>query len=154
TAVVKGGEAGIKDLAGNPLAADLTWSFTTVTPPRVLSITPARDTVNISLYATPVATFTQSLDPRTVNSSTVTLTDATNMPVNSIISVRSAGRILIAPNEPLQNGQKYTMTLKGGPGSPRITNSEGTPLASDYTWSFTTASGDAGGCNSVSFNTT
>src|SRR4029079_14684452 len=35
-----------------------------------------------------------------------------------------------------------------------ITNSEGTPLASDYTWSFTTTSGDTGGCDSVSFNTT
>jgi hypothetical protein len=154
TAVVKGGDAGIKDLAGNPMAADLTWSFTTATPPRVLSITPARDAVNISLYATPVATFTQSLDPTNVNSSTVTLTDATNMPVNSIISVRSVGRILLVPNEPLQYGQRYTMTLKGGPGSPRITNLAGTPLASDYTWSFTTASRDTGGCNSVSFNAT
>jgi chitodextrinase len=29
TATVKGGASGVKDLAGNPLAADVTWSFTT-----------------------------------------------------------------------------------------------------------------------------
>ena len=29
TATVKGGAAGVKDVAGNPLAADFTWSFTT-----------------------------------------------------------------------------------------------------------------------------
>jgi hypothetical protein len=35
TATVKGGSAGVKDLAGNPLAVDKAWSFTTVasTPP-------------------------------------------------------------------------------------------------------------------------
>ena len=154
TAVVKGGDAGIKDLAGNPLAADQTWSFTTATPPRVFSITPARDAVNISLYVTPVAIFTQPLDPTTVGSSTVMLTDVTNTPINSKIFLRGGGMILLTPDEPLQHGQKYTMTLKGGPGNPRITNSEGTPLASDYEWSFTTASGDTGGCDSVSFNTT
>lgn len=33
TATVKGGVPGIKDVVGNPLAADVTWSFTTATGP-------------------------------------------------------------------------------------------------------------------------
>src|SRR4029079_9877074 len=33
TATVKGGTGGVKDLAGNALAADVTWSFTTTAPP-------------------------------------------------------------------------------------------------------------------------
>ena len=33
TAVVKSGSAGVKDIAGNPLAADFTWTFTTAAPP-------------------------------------------------------------------------------------------------------------------------
>jgi hypothetical protein len=155
TAVVKGGDTGVKDLAGNPLAADLTWSFTTTPPPQVLSVTPERDATNISPDVTPAATFSQALDPTTVNSSTVELTDATTMPVNSkILYVRSVGRIMVVPDEPLQVGQTYTITLKGGPGSPRITNLGGAPLASDYTWSFTTVFSDTTGCPSVSFNVT
>ena len=31
TATIKGGAAGVKDLAGNPLAADKVWTFTTGT---------------------------------------------------------------------------------------------------------------------------
>ena len=30
SATVKGGSAGVKDVAGNALSADFTWSFTTV----------------------------------------------------------------------------------------------------------------------------
>jgi hypothetical protein len=142
-------------LAGNPLAADLTWSFTTTTPPLVLSITPARDATNISPDVTPAATFSQALDPTTVNSSTVALTDATFMPVNSkILYVRRVSRILVVPDEPLQYGQTYMITLKGGPDSPRITNLGGAPLASDYKWSFTTVFRDTNPCASVSFNVT
>ena len=33
TATVKGGASGVKDVAGNALASDFTWSFTTGTPP-------------------------------------------------------------------------------------------------------------------------
>ena len=33
TAKIKGGPGGVADLAGNPLAADSTWSFTTAAPP-------------------------------------------------------------------------------------------------------------------------
>ena len=34
TATIKGGSGGVKDLAGNPLGADKTWSFTTAAPPQ------------------------------------------------------------------------------------------------------------------------
>jgi hypothetical protein len=58
TATVKGGASGVKDLAGNPLAADKSWSFSTAvaSPPRSASIsipsqgqaTPYPATVNVS----------------------------------------------------------------------------------------------------------
>jgi hypothetical protein len=34
TATIKGGSGGVKDLAGNPLGADKTWSFSTAAPPQ------------------------------------------------------------------------------------------------------------------------
>jgi hypothetical protein len=36
TATIKGGAAGVKDLAGNPLAADKVWTFTTSLLPLLL----------------------------------------------------------------------------------------------------------------------
>ena len=40
TVTVKGGSGGVTDVAGNPLAADVSWSYTTETPPsRVLVVT-------------------------------------------------------------------------------------------------------------------
>ncbi len=41
TATVKGGAAGVKDLAGNPLAADRVWSFLTAPPPPPIAVVSA-----------------------------------------------------------------------------------------------------------------
>jgi chitodextrinase len=38
TATVKGGASGVKDLAGNPLAADRSWSFLTAPPPPPVAV--------------------------------------------------------------------------------------------------------------------
>jgi hypothetical protein len=44
TVTIKGGASGVKDVAGNALAIDYTWSFTTeagdITPPTTSSVTP------------------------------------------------------------------------------------------------------------------
>src|SRR5262249_46706904 len=40
TALVQGGATGVKDLAGNPLATNFTWSFTTAVPPMTVSRSP------------------------------------------------------------------------------------------------------------------
>jgi DNA-binding phage protein len=46
TATVKGGSGGVKDLAGNPLAQDKTWSFATAATPPPLDITPPETTID------------------------------------------------------------------------------------------------------------
>ena len=51
TALVRGGPAGVKDLAGNPLAADFTWSFTTAVPPMTVLGPPAVDGNGVKYYS-------------------------------------------------------------------------------------------------------
>src|SRR5262245_32382409 len=140
TVVVKGGNAGVKDLAGNPLAFDVTWVFTTTPPPQVVSVTPARDAINVSTGVAPSAAFSKSLDPTSVNTSTVLLTHgATNLIPGAVSYPPNGFIVALAPQNPLQPAQTYTVTLMGGPAEPHITDSTGIPLAGDYSWSFTTA---------------
>jgi hypothetical protein len=141
-AIFHGGstEPTIKDLAGNSLTSDVLLRFTARIPPfRVIEITPARSATNISPGVVPAAKFSDALDPASVNSSTVVLTGQTTVSLRRIIYSPSARRILLEPNGPLQHGQTYKITLRGGASGPRITSSGGTPLEDDFTWSFTIA---------------
>ena len=68
TATLVGGSSGIKDLAGNALASNYSWSFTTVapdtTPPTVASVTPANGAANVSLGTSVSATFSEAIAAR------------------------------------------------------------------------------------------
>jgi hypothetical protein len=110
-------------------------------PPQVLSVMPGRDATNVSTDIVPAATFSEPLGTGSVNELTVLLTDAANNQVPVTISYESSDfKVTITPQQPLELGQTYTVTLKGGPDEPHITDATGTPLAADYTWSFTTES--------------
>jgi len=105
--------------------------------PQIVSVTPAPGEFNIVTTVAPTATFSEPLDPVSVNESTVLLSDMANNPVPVITSYdASAFKITITPAAPLKQIQVYTVTIKGGASAPHITDATGTPLAYDYTWSF------------------
>jgi Big-like domain-containing protein len=146
TVTLKGGSAlpHITDATGTPLASNYVWSFTTAqpppTPPQVLSVTPAAGATGISTGVAPRAVFSEALDSASVNASTVMLRDAANNLITASVSYSSSNfTVTLTPQQTLQTGKTYTMTLKGGSGLPHITDATGTPLASDYVWSFSTA---------------
>jgi len=141
TARIKGGSTDprVKDLAGNALANDVAWSFTTA-PLQILSVTPMDGADAIPAGVAPRAVFSRPLDPSTENSSTVLLQDAASNTVGFEFRYSSSAfTVAIVPHGLLQPLQTYTVTLKGGPNEPHITDSTGTPLPSDSTWSFTIA---------------
>jgi hypothetical protein len=144
TARVKGGSADqqVKDVAGNALAANVTWTFTIVDPPQIVSRTPAPGSTNESIGVAPAAKFSEALDETSLDETTVLLTDAdapdNPIPVN-VSYEASTFTVTLTPQQLLQRGQTYTVTLKGGPDEPHITDTTGTPLASNTVWSFTTA---------------
>jgi hypothetical protein len=144
TVRVKGGSADprVKDAAGNALAADVTWTFTTTAPLQVLSATPTDGAVDVPTGAAPRVKFSKRIDFHTARESeTILLQDASGNPVPFSVPFKSSvlTTFTILPAGLLQPLQTYTVTLKGGPNEPHITDTMGTPLDSDYMWSFTTA---------------
>jgi hypothetical protein len=109
-------------------------------PPQVVSVNPAAGATGVSTEVAPSAVFSEPLDATSVSASTVMLRDAANNLVTAAVSYSSSDfKVTLTPQQLLQSGQTYTVTLKGGSATPRITDATGTPLASDFTWSFTTA---------------
>jgi hypothetical protein len=109
-------------------------------PPQVVSVNPAAGATGVSTEVAPSAVFSEPLDGTSVSASTVMLRDASNNLVTAAVSYSSSDfKVTLTPQQLLQSGQTYTVTLKGGSATPHITDATGTPLASDFTWSFTTA---------------
>jgi hypothetical protein len=143
TARVRGGSTDprVKDLAGNALAADVTWSFTTTPVPLKVFVTLPSDTsTGVPTTIAPLAYFTKQLDPASVNATTVLLTDKAGAPVPfNLFLDQERFKVRLVPAAALQPEQKYKVTLKGGPAATSITDIDGETLADDVVFSFTTA---------------
>ena len=143
TAVVKGGPSGVEDSAGNPMAADYSWSFTTVTPqpgpaPVVAMTWPAAGAVGVNPRGVITATFNVEMDLKTITADTVQLLDPTGASVP--IGVTYGGEtstVTITPGMGLAPGTTYTAVIQGGDAG--VKSLAGKPMAADYyAWSFTT----------------
>jgi Big-like domain-containing protein/hemolysin type calcium-binding protein len=79
TARVKGGSSGAKDLAGNALEQDYSWTFTTPTPPpdttapKVGPVSPANSATGVARSTDVAATFSENMDPTSINATTFKL---------------------------------------------------------------------------------
>jgi len=140
TATVVGGAAGVKDLAGNPMAADVVWSFTTLvdtTPPTVTSTSPANGATGVVRTANITATFSEAVDASTINTANFVLTDPNGAVVPAVVTLNSASRIAtLNPNPTLATVTTYTARVKGGSGG--VKDPQGNALVSDMVWTFTT----------------
>jgi hypothetical protein len=155
TATITGGASGVKDLAGNALASNFSWSFTTAsvdnTPPTVTSVFPASGATGISTGTTVIANFSESINASTVTGSTYQLRDAGNNLVAATVST-SGNQITLTPSSLLAAATTYTATITGGASG--VKDLAGNALASNFSWSFTTASGGGGGSTFTVFQVT
>ena len=143
TATITGGASGVKDLAGNALASNYSWSFTTVsvdiTPPTVTSVSPANGTTGVSTGANVIANFSETINASTVTITTFQLRDAGNNLIPASVST-SSGQVTLDPTSTLTGSTVYTATITGGASG--VKDLAGNALASNYSWSFTTVSVD------------
>jgi hypothetical protein len=127
---------GAKDLAGNALAGNYVWTFTTgaaldVTLPTVISTDPANNATDVALNKIITATFSEAMDPLTVTTATFTLKQGTT-PVSGAVTYVGTGGIF-TPTSPLTANTTYTATITTG-----AEDLAGNALASSYVWTFTT----------------
>ena len=131
---------GAQDSTGTPLAANYTWTFTTVAAaPTVTAVTPASAATGVSVSTTVTANFSEAMNSSTITSSTFTLTAAGGASVTGTVSYAATGSVAtFAPNANLAYSTQYTATITTGAQS-----SSGPALAANYTWTFTTVAAPA-----------
>jgi len=137
TTVVTGGATGVKDTAGDPLAANYTWTFTTSTPPTVTAVVPANASTGIAVGSTVAVTFSEAMSAATISSSTIQLKGPSGVAVAASVSYNSSTfTATLTPTSALTNSTTYTAIVTGG--ATGVQDTAGDPLATNYTWTFTT----------------
>ena len=129
---------GAKDAAGNAIASNYTWSFTTGTAtadiiaPTVLSSVPANSATGIVVSSKPAVTFSEAMNASTISTTTFTLKQGTTAVAGTV--GYSGTTATFTPTVALTAGLVYTGTITTG-----AKDAAGNALAANYTWNFTTA---------------
>ncbi len=126
-------ETSIKDPNGNRLQQVFTWTFSTNMPPFVQSTDPANNATNVALNKVIEVIFSQPMNPTTINNSTFSIRAGSNTVAGTIVFANN--RLLFTPSANLAANTVYTGTVTTGAKS--ISNIS---MASNFTWTFTTAS--------------
>ncbi|MDQ3263952.1 MAG: ice-binding family protein [Myxococcota bacterium] len=133
-----------RSAAGAALATARSWSFTTgteadTTAPRVTTTNPAADRTEVAINSRITATFSEPLDPLTVNSSTFTVKQGTAA-VSGNVVYGPGTTATFTPANALASNALLTAALTTG-----VKDLSGNPLAQAFTWSFTTGATTARG---------
>lgn len=128
-----------KDLAGNALASDFVWRFTTgsesdTSSPTVISTLPLNGATNVQLTVQPEVNFSEAMDPLTLTSSSFSLKKGTIAVLGAVSTV--ASKAVFKPTANLEPDSEYTATLKAG--SVGVKDLAGNALTTDFVWTFKT----------------
>jgi tetrahydromethanopterin S-methyltransferase subunit B len=133
---------GAEDLAGNALAANYTWSFTTavasdVLPPTVLSTDPANAATDVPLSKIISAIFSEAMNQSTITTATVTVAGLGGAVVTGTVTYAIGTRtVTFAPASILAVNTTYTGTIRGG--ITGVKDLAGNAMVNSYVWHFTT----------------
>src|SRR5262249_38518701 len=128
--------SGATDLAGNALASNMSWSFTTgvapdTTAPVLGTTAPGDGATGVPINQAITATFSEAMDASTINTNTFTLLQGTT-PVAGTVSYPN-GTAVFTPPDNLALPTRHTSEITTG-----AKDLAGNPLGSNMSWSFTT----------------
>jgi hypothetical protein len=132
-----------KDLSGNALVSNFQWSFTTgnttdTTPPSVVSTNPATSATSICTNKSVNATFSEAMNPSTINTATFTVAASTaaGTPLAGTVVYDATSNIAtFTPTSALAANTSYIATLTTG-----VKDLTGNALATASATTFTTGS--------------
>jgi hypothetical protein len=127
--------SGAKDLAGNPMSANYTFSFTTtatadLTPPTVTSVDPLNNATSVVLSKVINVNFSKAMNASTINATTFTLKLGTTAVAGTVNYTGVTASF--TPSAALTPNSVYTGTITTG-----AKDLAGNALATNYTFSFT-----------------
>jgi|HubBroStandDraft_6_1064221.scaffolds.fasta_scaffold00044_33 hypothetical protein len=131
---------GATDAYGVALASNFAWTFTTGDtvcqsgPPAVISAAPANGAIGVCENTVVVATFSEAMNPSTIDTTTFTLAAGTTFVAGAVTYDASSYAATFTPTNPLALNTLYTATITTGAQDP-----SGNALASNYVWTFTTS---------------
>jgi ice-binding like protein/Big-like domain-containing protein len=127
---------GATDLAGNGLASDFSWTFTSGDAPTVTSNSPILGAVDVSNNVVITASFSEVMDTSTILPNTFTVRGPApgNTPVGGSVDYNVSGSLAsFTPLGPLLANTVFTVRITTG-----VTDLAGVAMLSDYEWTFTT----------------
>jgi Bacterial Ig-like domain len=131
---------GAECLGGNQMAQNFSWSFTTgaaqATVPTVVSTVPANGVMNVPLNNAIVATFSEAINPMSINAESFTVMEGTDV-IPGTVSFDGVNTAVFNPLSDLTSATEYTATI-----TTDVTDLAGIHLASNYTWNFSTGQAD------------
>ncbi len=108
------------------------------TAPTVTGVSPVDGASDVHVAVSVSATFSERMDPATVTTTTVALLGPGDSAVPAAVEYSTVTRtVTLDPVDPLAADTTYTALVTGGPGG--VTDLAGNPLATDHSWTFTTA---------------
>ncbi len=109
------------------------------TAPVVNSVYPLNQSSGVSVTSNLTATFSEPMNPVSINASTFELRDTGGQLVPAVVSyIASSLTATLDPQNTLAYSNTYTAKIKGGTGG--VSDVAGNPVAQDFTWTFTTTS--------------
>ena len=132
----------VEDLAGNSMANNFSWSFSTgsatdETPPTVVSTSPVNVTTGVALEKKLEVNFSESMNASTITTETLTLMQGSTI-ILGVVSY-SGTRAVFTPSSNLAPNSTYSAAVTSG-----VEDLAGNAMAANYLWSFTTRAALAG----------
>lgn len=121
----------VEDSSGSSMLVDYFWTFTTDTAPTVTSTDPIDNATGVVFNKIIKATFSTPMDATTLTSNSYVVKQG-NIAITGSLSYAN-NTVSFVPNFPLLGNKVYTCTI-----TTAVKNTNGTNMANDYVWEFTT----------------